>query len=729
MWLNDNLYFKRPKTNSFSYTLNTSCLERQQFMEKFIAEVQQVHGDVRGGILNQLVDCCASGVNATGHNLYLADGEGKRIWKFLPESTKPVNLQIVREGSTIACYVAATKETICTSDIKDERYPEGVGVKDFQSGSVLCQPIISPNGDLMGVMELTRLASMTSFSDTDNQIVNGYLTWGSIVLYYAEMYHSMHKQRRLNEFLLNVTKSIFQDIVSMDTVIMKIMNFAQTLVDADRTSLFLLDNKTDELYARIFDIGTGLETKLQEEIRFPKSKGVAGHVATTGETLNIKNAYDDPRFNRDIDVQTGYKTHTLLCMPIFIRGNLIGVVQMVNKKQGVFTTADEKAFQTFAVYCGLALHHAKLYDKIRRSEQKYKVALEVLSYHSMCTEYEVDTVKNHDLVNTKEQVGAFELNILDLETIEMSRIAIDLFTELFQTDSRFDPEELTRFTLTVRRNYRRVPYHNWSHAFTVAHCMYCVVANSKGLLTGLEAVALYVSCLCHDLDHRGKNNEWMKTESTPLAAVYTTSTLEHHHFNQTITILQHEGHNIFSHLNSSEYKQILGIIKECILATDLAQFFGNKAKLNDIVNKGKFSWENSEHRRMFRALSMTACDLSACAKPWKIQYETVKVIFQEFYAQGDEEKALGRTPVPMMDRDTADKLPNHQVGFLVGICIPGYELLCKLVPGTKPLLDGAKKNFAVWSEMVKKQNEEKEKEKEREKMKQLEEAKKENRDE
>eukprot|EP00111_Clytia_hemisphaerica_P014728 TCONS_00043401-protein len=133
MWLNDNLYFKRPKTNSFSYTLNTSCLERQQFMEKFIAEVQQVHGDVRGGILNQLVDCCASGVNATGHNLYLADGEGKRIWKFLPESTKPVNLQIVREGSTIACYVAATKETICTSDIKDERYPEGVGVKGVLS--------------------------------------------------------------------------------------------------------------------------------------------------------------------------------------------------------------------------------------------------------------------------------------------------------------------------------------------------------------------------------------------------------------------------------------------------------------------------------------------------------------------------------------------------------------------------------------------------------------------
>lgn len=60
-------------------------------------------------------------------------------------------------------------------------------------------------------------------------------------------------------------------------------------------------------------------------------------------------------------------------MPIYIRGNIIGVVQMVNKHKGYFTKDDEEAFETFAIYCGLALHHAKLYDKIIKSEQKYKV--------------------------------------------------------------------------------------------------------------------------------------------------------------------------------------------------------------------------------------------------------------------------------------------------------------------------------------------------------------------
>lgn len=63
-----------------------------------------------------------------------------------------------------------------------------------------------------------------------------------------------------------------------------------------------------------------------------------------------------------------------------------------------------------------------------------------------------------------------------------------------------------------------------------------------------------------------------------------------------VSCQQHEGHNIFSHLSPAEYKTVLGYMKECILATDLALFFGNKSKLKDLVDKGEFSWENQEHR-------------------------------------------------------------------------------------------------------------------------------------
>ena len=128
----------------------------------------------------------------------------------------------------------------------------------------------------------------------------------------------MTRERRLNDFLLAVTKSIFQELVSMDAVMLKIMSYAKKLVNADRASLFMVDSRTKELYARIFDIGReehdvshssivnnkdgqGQKRSISDDracIRFPMDKGIAGYVATTGKTLNIVDAYSDTRFNR-----------------------------------------------------------------------------------------------------------------------------------------------------------------------------------------------------------------------------------------------------------------------------------------------------------------------------------------------------------------------------------------------------------------------------------------------
>lgn len=138
-------------------------------------------------------------------------------------------------------------------------------------------------------------------------------------------------------------------MISMEVLVTKVMNFAQRLVDADRASLFLVDSKTKELYSTIFDMGidkandeegTSAENtdygkpSAPKEIRFSLGTGIAGQVAMTGEILNIPDAYSDSRFNRNVDQITGYKTNTILCMPIFIRNTIIGVVQMVNKRSG-----------------------------------------------------------------------------------------------------------------------------------------------------------------------------------------------------------------------------------------------------------------------------------------------------------------------------------------------------------------------------------------------------------
>lgn len=97
------------------------------------------------------------------------------------------------------------------------------------------------------------------------------------------------------------------------------------MVNAERCALFFVDEENQELYFYV--------DEQEKTIRFPKSKGIAGWVATNGETLNITDAYEDERFNQDVDKKTGFRTRNILCMPVTnFQENIIAVIQMVNKR-------------------------------------------------------------------------------------------------------------------------------------------------------------------------------------------------------------------------------------------------------------------------------------------------------------------------------------------------------------------------------------------------------------
>ncbi|XP_026470475.1 probable 3',5'-cyclic phosphodiesterase pde-5 isoform X2 [Ctenocephalides felis] len=721
-------------------------------------------------VLWELANCISSAVGADGFNLYVINPDLMQNQKqpenhllLHPGPEAVVNDKLKRSngktktGGSIVRFVAKSREAVrWTRNNNDPRFLDNPTDELEDISHILCQPMIQSDGHLAAVLELWRRGEQTggAFHEEDEEISCSYLVWGGIALHYAQLYLGLQKQRKLNDFLLAVVKSIFQDMVSIDMLVKKVMNFAQRLVDADRASLFLVDNKSHELYAKIFDVGvedenkyvhddthdgssnpiisasfgnlfasqesdspidakgslttqpsrtstypSQMQKKSENEIRFPLGTGIAGQVALTGEILNIPDAYADPRFNREVDQITGYKTESILCMPIFIRGSIIGVVQMVNKHTGTFNSEDEEAFEMFAVYCGLALHHAKLYDKIKRSEQKYRVALEVLSYHNTCTEDEFNKAIGRGIPEYVPDLDDYYFDPFKVDDYQKAINAMSMFIDIFGLN-RFELNSLIRFTLTVKKNYRRVPYHNWTHGFSVANTMYCIIKHSRNVFRPNECLAMYIGALCHDLDHRGKNNKFMMEMESPLAAIYSTSTMEHHHFNQTVTILQQEGHNIFAKLTSGEYKYVLSHLKHCILATDLALFFPNRERLSMLLAEDNFSWNMPEHRMLVHALCMTGSDLSASAKPWDIQAETVKVIFEEFYQQGDAERAAGRQPMSMMDRELPEEQPGSQVGFLTGICIPCYSILARLIPETKPLLTQCQKNLNRWQELT-----------------------------
>ena len=118
-----------------------------------------------------------------------------------------------------------------------------------------------------------------------------------------------------------------------------IMDKATQVLQADRSTLFLLDEKSDQLWSKI---AQGLTIT---EIRMPRNVGIAGQAAATGETLNLPNAYSSPYFDAEWDRRTGYVTRSVLCMPLFDpRGAIVGVIEVLNKLEGdgVFSKDDEQ---------------------------------------------------------------------------------------------------------------------------------------------------------------------------------------------------------------------------------------------------------------------------------------------------------------------------------------------------------------------------------------------------
>ncbi len=152
------------------------------------------------------------------------------------------------------------------------------------------------------------------------------------------------------------------------------MNTTTAILDADRSTLFLHDEKTGELWSVV---AQGVQTV---EIRFPSHLGIAGSVFTSGETVNIPEAYQDSRFNQDVDKRTGYRTRSILCCPVMNKeGKIVGVTQVLNKKGGPFTRLDENRLKAFSAQASIAIENARLFEDVLNMKNYNESILESLS--------------------------------------------------------------------------------------------------------------------------------------------------------------------------------------------------------------------------------------------------------------------------------------------------------------------------------------------------------------
>ncbi|XP_040186160.1 cGMP-specific 3',5'-cyclic phosphodiesterase isoform X3 [Rana temporaria] len=628
----------------------------------------------------------------------------------------------------IVGYVAEYGQPLNIKDAyKDSRFNAEVDqITGYKTQSILCMPIKNHREEVVGVAQAINKKSGNNgtFTEQDEKDFSSYLAFCGIVLHNAQLYETSLLENRRNQVLLDLATLIFEEQQSLEVILKKIAATILSFMQAQRCTIFIVDEDCPDTFSSVFHMESDELEEAADSIKREYAVNqinymYAQYVANTMEPLNIPNVCKDKRFcwTNENEENNSKNIQSLLCTPIKNgkKNKVIGVCQLVNKveessgKIKTFNRNDEQFLEAFAIFCGLGIQNTQMYEVVDRAMAKQMVTLEILSYHASAAEEETMELQGAVVPSAQSlKLTDFYFSDFELSDIETTLATSRMFTDLNLVQTfQMKYETLCKWILSVKKNYRKnVAYHNWRHAFNTAQCMFAALKTGRiqSKLTDLEILSLMIATLSHDLDHRGVNNSFIQRSEHPLAQLYCHSIMENHHFDQCLMILNSQGNQILSGLSVQDYKAALKMIKQAILATDLALYIKRRGDFFELIKRKQFRLDDPTQKELFVAMLMTACDLSAITKPWPVQQRIAELVATEFYDQGDKERReLNIEPIDLMNREKKDKIPSMQVGFIDAICLELYEALTQVSESCYPLLEGCLRNKQKWQVLAEQQ--------------------------
>eukprot|EP00741_Cyanophora_paradoxa_P007345 tig00001107_g7105.t1 len=341
----------------------------------------------------------ASILNANACVIHLVDAERHELVTVHSSSEEPGDGRVLNEeglveerrplGEGLAGWVALNGKTLNTSSRSSVAQLKKPGERAWlltgHFRTLLALPLHDPAGQVIGVIEVrdkrlgepgaigarfapgrgSRRASVvlagseegeadSGFNAEDEEVLEAIGVQTGIMLRNARLYQETREAQARVQTLLEISKALSSNELDIGGLVTTIMTKARDLMDADRCSLFLIDHEKKQLFSTMADGSV--------ELRFSMNQGIAGHVATTGEVVNIEDAYRDPRFNQEIDKKTGYTTRSILCGPLRNKdGDVVGVTQVINKRGRPFNKQDEELLLAFTSQAGVAIQNSQLF--------------------------------------------------------------------------------------------------------------------------------------------------------------------------------------------------------------------------------------------------------------------------------------------------------------------------------------------------------------------------------
>jgi len=309
-------------------------------------------------ILVRLVSLITEAFDADRSSLFLYDAETDELFSRVALG-EGVNEIRFNAATGIAGAAFQSGDTLMIDDAySDPRFNQAI---DLQTGyttrSILCVPVRTRLGDTIGVAEVLNKTAHV-FTAADSALLRAFTTHVASALENIQLSERAQVAIREESRIMEVTQAISSEL-DIDRLLRKIMSISTELLEAERSTLFLHDPVMNELWSRVAE-GIG-----QTEIRIPAHLGIAGEVFTRRVPVNIANAYADPRFNQKVDRETGFRTRSILCVPVINKyGIPIGVVQVLNRKGGPFSARDQRRLEMLAAQSAIALDNARLFREV-----------------------------------------------------------------------------------------------------------------------------------------------------------------------------------------------------------------------------------------------------------------------------------------------------------------------------------------------------------------------------
>jgi len=324
-------------------------------------------------VLETLVEMTTWELASERGTLFLNDASTDELYSRFAQGNFQREIRILNNSGVAGAVFTSGEGLIIHDAYADDRFNRTVDEQTgFRTRNILCAPVRTVKGDIIGVIQVLN-KKKGEFTEEDLNLLEAMTTQASVALQSTQFVEKMKKSREQEMEFLDIVTDVTSEL-ELGSLLTKVMSEATRMLNADRGTLFLNDEKTNELFSRVA-MGDTLG-----EIRLPNHLGIAGAVFTSSRSVNIPYAYADLRFNPSFDKQTGFFTRSILCVPVTNKdAKVIGVTQVLNKRGGPFNEEDESRLKAFTSQIAIALENAKLFEDVQNMKNYNESMLESMT--------------------------------------------------------------------------------------------------------------------------------------------------------------------------------------------------------------------------------------------------------------------------------------------------------------------------------------------------------------